>query len=303
MALKYNNIQNSYVVFTKVSSTLWRQLSDDQKLRNTLYFVIDGDNDDVGQLYLGSTLIADGSGVTSLPLKDLDGVDIKVIQDEDVLMFNMDTQMWENVNLPSYLGTLLTNFVGATEGNDGASGLVPQPTSNDINKFLKGDGTWADPNEKVREDILNLQETISVIVGTDKDKAIRTIATEEANIAADAAVARIVANAPGSFDTLKEIADWIDKHPNVSDITTMQTTVQNLSELINNETSGLVAMNTKVGELDGKVTSLDTTMRGFTTQVGELTAELASLNTQVSTNTTNIEDILERLVWKELIEE
>jgi hypothetical protein len=42
---------------------------------------------------------------------------------------------------------------------------------------------------------------ISVIVGEDKDKTIRTIAAEE--------TAKIVANADAKYDTLKEIADFI----------------------------------------------------------------------------------------------
>lgn len=34
---------------------------------------------------------------------------------------------------------------GATSSSDGEIGLVPQPLSADVNKFLKGDGTWATP--------------------------------------------------------------------------------------------------------------------------------------------------------------
>jgi hypothetical protein len=33
------------------------------------------------------------------------------------------------------------DFVGATTSNDGAHGLVPAPSSDDRNSFLKGDGT------------------------------------------------------------------------------------------------------------------------------------------------------------------
>ena len=35
-------------------------------------------------------------------------------------------------------------FVPATEEEDGADGLVPAPSASETNKFLRGDGTWAD---------------------------------------------------------------------------------------------------------------------------------------------------------------
>lgn len=43
-------------------------------------------------------------------------------------------------------GVISTDFVGATSQADGAAGRVPAPESGDENKFLRGDGTWADPS-------------------------------------------------------------------------------------------------------------------------------------------------------------
>lgn len=37
-------------------------------------------------------------------------------------------------------------FQGATVSEDGTNGLVPAPTTTDVDKFLKGDGTWATPS-------------------------------------------------------------------------------------------------------------------------------------------------------------
>ena len=39
---------------------------------------------------------------------------------------------------------LYSDFDGATSENEGTTGLVPKPVAGDENKFLKGDGTWAD---------------------------------------------------------------------------------------------------------------------------------------------------------------
>lgn len=40
-------------------------------------------------------------------------------------------------------GTEYSDFTGATSQDAGSHGLVPAPTTGDISKFLKGDGTWA----------------------------------------------------------------------------------------------------------------------------------------------------------------
>lgn len=37
------------------------------------------------------------------------------------------------------------DFSGATASNDGKKGMVPEPQAGDNVKFLKGDGTWANP--------------------------------------------------------------------------------------------------------------------------------------------------------------
>ena len=43
--------------------------------------------------------------------------------------------------------TTYNDFVGATSTTDGQSGLVPTPTTTDVNKFLKGDGSFATPTD------------------------------------------------------------------------------------------------------------------------------------------------------------
>lgn len=95
-----------------------------------------------------------------------------------------------------------TVMTGATASTDGAKGLVPKPFAGDQDKYLKGDGTWADPTA-------TLTSIVSTLVGNDTGKSVRTIASEEASSAASSAVAALVNNAPSSFDTLKEISDWI----------------------------------------------------------------------------------------------
>lgn len=42
------------------------------------------------------------------------------------------------------LGVTVPGLIGATAGDDGAAGLVPQPMAGDEGKFLSGAGTWED---------------------------------------------------------------------------------------------------------------------------------------------------------------
>ena len=35
-------------------------------------------------------------------------------------------------------------MTGATENTNGKAGLVPAPTTSDVKKFLRGDGTWVE---------------------------------------------------------------------------------------------------------------------------------------------------------------
>jgi hypothetical protein len=41
------------------------------------------------------------------------------------------------------------DFDGATSSTAGEKGMVPAPTAGDNNKFLRGDGTWANTNSTV----------------------------------------------------------------------------------------------------------------------------------------------------------
>lgn len=72
------------------------------------------------------------------------------------------------------------------------------------------------------KDVADNTGKLNTLIGEDVDKSVRTISAEE--------VAKVVANAPESYDTLKEIADWIANDTTGStqmanDIATLKTTV------------------------------------------------------------------------------
>lgn len=58
--------------------------------------------------------------------------------------------------------------------------------------------------DDAQADVDALEVIVNTLVGTDNNKSVRTISSEE--------VAKIVAGADTAYDTLKEIADWISSH-------------------------------------------------------------------------------------------
>lgn len=80
----------------------------------------------------------------------------------------------------------------------------------------------ADDTTGLRKRIKDNETAISALQGTDTNKSARTIAAEE--------VAKVVNGAPESFDTLKELSDWISNHG--TDATAMNTAITKLQGIV-----------------------------------------------------------------------
>lgn len=311
MAFNYRPMTpTSYVAFVKATEALWSKMESSQRLDNVLYFVVDGPNDSIGKLYLGNTLIADGNGITDVRVDNLLDVDIDAINGGDVLMYNMSTSKWENVSLASQIGNLIKVFTPASEEKNGTVGLVPAPKAGEQDLYLKGDGSWANPTEAVVLEVAGLKTSVDTLIGTDKNVSVRVIATDIASKAASTAVANLVANAPEKFDTLKEIADWIQAHPSTATFTALSNKVTSLDDLVNGNTekgiTGLVSqvstLNSTVSTLNGDVTALKGKALTFTTDITNLKSGLATVNTTLDKHSEKIASIESRLVWQELCE-
>lgn len=252
------SITTNYVKFVRGTPAQWATLT--EKDNNTLYFISEKEAT-TGLLYLGNKLIAGGESGNVSSIEDLKDVVISEgITTNSLLVYNGTTAQWENKSISEVLSSIVEGMKGATATEAGEAGLVPAPAAGDQNKFLKGDGTWAEVPGAT--DISDLQATVKVLVGEDSDKSARTIAAEE--------VAKIVSDAPEAYDTLKEIADWIQSHPD--DVT---------------------ALNTRLTAVEGNVTLIQQ-------EVGDLTTSLNELTTRVSTAETNISELDNRLKWWEL---
>lgn len=184
-------------------------------------------------------------------------------------------------------------MVGATATEDGISGLVPTPLSGQQNLYLQGNGTWSDPTTDVKSDLSRLK-------GSDTNSTIRQIAADE--------VAKVVNNAPESFDTLQEIASWIADHDDAIDIVQVTTDVTALNNAVfgPDGNSGLVV---DVQTLEDIVYGTEQ-QQGLVPIVNNLRANYTTLNSNVTVLTgrvddleDNVEAIDNKLKWQDLVYE
>ena len=90
-------------------------------------------------------------------------------------MYNMSSGKWENVNLASEIGDLITVFSPASAESNGTVGLVPAPQAGQQDLYLKGDGSWANPTEAVVLEVETLKTSVDKLIGTDKYKQVKEI--------------------------------------------------------------------------------------------------------------------------------
>ena len=130
----------SYVKFLRGTPSAYQNLA--VKDPNTLYYVYE-QNADHGVLYLGEKLIS-GSLTSTISLNQLSDVIIGAgVSEGSLLMYNGTS--WVNTPLEDVFEIIVGTMVGATASADGETGTVPTPHAGDQNKYLRGDGTWANP--------------------------------------------------------------------------------------------------------------------------------------------------------------
>lgn len=280
-----NTQYGNYVKFIRGTEAVWATIDDSQKNSDTLYFISDTGSAS-GKLYLGEKLISNGSLSSATSLSQLNDVFIaEGITDQSILVYNSTSGKWENKSLLDVFLAMNEVFKGATEEADGVAGLVPAPTTGQQNLFLRGDATWADPVAGVMTTIQGIQAQLTTIIGEDVGLSMRKIAQAEAS----SAVATIIANAPEQFDTLKEIADWIQANQDTVDVAGLTTRVTNLEEVI---------YGVEADEEAGTEAVV-----GLQTIVSTLQTDLDALEATVVTHTEEITEIKEALRWQDIVEE
>lgn len=242
----------NYVKFIRATEATWQQLTNENKSSDTLYFITNvGEN--TGKLYLGAKLISNGGLSSATSLSELNDVLVaENITDQSILVYNDTSKKWESKSVLDIFEVINQVFSGASAENDGTAGLVPAPKAGQEGLFLRGDATWGNPTEEI-------QKQITTVIGDDLNKSMREVAQDEAT----AVLTKIVDGAPEKFDTLKEIAQWIEDNQDAVDVSGLTNRVKSLEDVINGTddgTTGLVEI----------VNSLQTTVDKHTTEIEEL---------------------------------
>lgn len=155
--------------------------------------------------------------------------------------------------------------IGAAKaGETAATGLY---------KYIDDSVAAATPEDyaTVKAQVETNKTNIATLVGTDADKSARAIASEE--------VAKIVAGADASYDTLKEISGWISGH--TTDAATMNSDINNLKTTVGDADSGLVK-----DTADLKTAVGDST-KGLTKDVADIKKDLDTHDSTSFKFTTN----------------
>lgn len=276
----------NYVKFLRGTPAAYENLL--VKDNDTLYFISET-NASTGTLYLGSKLIAGGEVTSATSLAELTDVLLSEEIDGGSLLVYEGNQ-WINKTLEEVFAEISV-MTGAGEDTDGVAGLVPQPVAGQHELFLRGDATWAKPVAELsiedKNTISGLQSTVATIVGEDAGLSMREVAVAE--------IATLVADAPASLDTLKEIADWITND------TTGAASMANDIALLKSEVGDL---SNELNTLKSTVSELDyVSMTMFNNAVGDLSllkiedenGELVEANLVDS-----IIDLQDRMQWQEL---
>lgn len=237
----------SYVKFLRGTESAFNKLT--TKDNDTLYFIYNSEDASKGSLWLGNKQIITGTSgggtTTELDLGDLKNVLISEIKDKDILSYDATSGKWINRSVDEIVAEVMS---GATAEAAGKAGLVPAPQAGDQNKFLRGDGVWAEvPVVNLTEDQINaipgLITTVGKIDGDENTEgSFRQVIEQE--------VTNLVGGASEAFDTLKEIQDWITTDGDAT--TKLITRVGNLETMQNN-------MKSRMDDLDARLQWVDMT--------------------------------------------
>lgn len=279
--MAYQTRYGNYVKFLRGTPTAWDNI--DSKDADTLYFIAE-EGANVGKLYLGDKLIADGNTAEINTLSELTDVVIGAgVPNGAVLAYDAKNQVWRETLLESILSDIIGLMTGASSTENGASGMVPQPMAGQQNLFLRGDATWADPTTELREVVSSLDEVvkqnktkheqdIATLLGGRKLQAIDDIVNEH--------VAKVINGAPEAFDTLQELAAWIADHEEAIDITDTLNRLTRVESSLYDESTGLVI----------QMSGVQNTLYGDGVTLG-LVAQTTKLVNDMSTAKQNIIDL------------
>ena len=126
------------------------------------------------------------------------------------------------------------------------------------------DGAISGLNETLTTNIASVESKVNILIHSDSGKSVRDIAVEE--------ISKVVAEAPESYDTLKEIADWIQNDTTGS--AEMANDIENLKKADSALTTSINTVDANVNTLSGVVSAFSATVfSNYATKTG-VTADI-----------------------------
>ena len=156
---------------------------------------------------------------------------------DEALQANINAEVEARVNADKEIKAELSAFI-ASEVSDRKADVASART--DLNALISIEtNTRISEDTAIRTSVDNINNRIDSIIGTDNNKTIRDIAKDEAALK----VAEVVADADTSFDTLKEIADWIQNDTTgaakiANDVKEAVRTIESISGTVNSVVYG-----------------------------------------------------------------
>ena len=209
-------------------------------------------------------------------------------------LINLAARVSTNENNIEDLQEDVTKFKGGVE----VSGSILN-IANDVKTTLLGGETsyttLKTVGDALRQLMANIQgydnritanaEAIDVLNGTGEGSVAKIVATE---------IAKVIANAPESYDTLKEIADWINDHPNtVADI---NTAITNLANRVSDLETDVSSLKTRMTTAEGKITTLETavaTLNGDVNTTNSVDYKINQATQNLNTDISNLRELVD----------
>lgn len=136
-----------------------------------------------------------------------------------------------------------------------------------------------DKDNLVNESSTNKTWLNTLTANTTPTKSIATMISE--------GIAKVVANAPTSFDTLKEISDWISTHQNDASamntaINNNTTNITNLTTKVNTNTTNISTNITQISGIKEDITSINSVLQSLTNEINTLKTELQNAKAEIA---------------------
>ena len=231
--------------------------------------------------FKGSSSV-DDSTITQIQddINDIKGaLDNKALASDLTALSNTVTEVQSALGGKASTETVeaLTGRVGAVEGsitsiNEALGNKLESSDLDTINSSIESinssiEGINSALDSKLEaSDLSALEGKVATLIGVDADKSVRTIASEE--------VAKIVDGAPKTFDTLKEIADWIASHPD--SVAEINSRLNSVEESVSTLSSTVAGLGTSVEGLVSKDAKLETSIGEATGRIGTLEATIGN---------------------------